>query len=267
MTLGVLYIKPLEVRYFVDRKNEIVKSLRESGFLSVTALAAQFGASVSTIRRDLDELVKTGAIVRTHGGAMASHQAALADRPVPHLAEKRSIGAAMAERVLEGQTVFIDTGSTCVEVARHLTNADITVVTHDLYIGLEILKKPSINLVFIGGELLPTRSHMWGPAAVDQLDRIHVNVAVFGASSVMSDGVYTNSSYSLEVQRKIRSIANEAFFVADSSKFGREFLYKILGFEDFTAGITDSRYSAIRAAAFPIPLIRVPVSTSSGLIS
>lgn len=108
---------------------------------------------------------------------------------------------------------------------------------------------------------------MWGPAAVDQLDRIRVNVAVFGASSVMTDGVYTNSSYSLEVQRKIRSIANEAFFVADSTKFGRESLYKILGFEDFTAGITDSRFSTIRAASFPIPLIRAPMTAQTGLIS
>ncbi len=251
----------------MSRQKDIVKALRESGFLSVVALAKEFEVSVSTIRRDLDELAQSGAIVRTHGGALPSHKAASSDRPVPHLAEKRAIGAAMAERILEGQTVFIDTGSTCVEVARHLAQKNITVVTHDLYIALEILKKPAINMVFIGGELLPMRSHMWGPAAVDQLDRLRVNVAVFGASSVMSDGVYTNSSYSLEVQRKIRSIAHEAFFVADSSKFGRDSFYRILGFDEFTAGITDSRLSSIRAAAFPIPLIRAPLSANTGLIA
>lgn len=245
----------------MSRQDDIVASLRETGFRTVVALAKDFDVSVSTLRRDLDELSQEGLVVRTHGGALPAGESG-STASVAHLAEKRAIGPIMAERILEGQTVFIDTGSTCIEVVRNLDQRNITVVTHDLFIGMEVLKKPLINLVFIGGELLPSRTHMWGPAAIDQLDKIRVNVAVFGASSVMGDGVYTNSSYSLEVQRKIRSIANQAFFVADSSKFGRESLYRILGFDDFTAGITDWRMSAMKAAAFPIPLIRAPIRSA-----
>ena len=76
----------------------------------------------------------------------------------PNRAEKRAIGPAMAERILDGQSVFIDSGSTCLEVARALDARRVTVVTHDLLVGLEILKKPSLNLVFVGGELLPNRT-------------------------------------------------------------------------------------------------------------
>lgn len=83
--------------------------------------------------------------VRTHGGALPSHKAASSDRPVPHL-ENAPSGQRWRNAFLEGQTVFIDTGSTCVEVARHLAQKNITVVTHDLYIALEILKKPAINI-------------------------------------------------------------------------------------------------------------------------
>ena len=57
----------------MSRQKDIVKALRESGFLSVVALAKEFEVSVSTIRRDLDELAQSGAIVRTHGGALPSH--------------------------------------------------------------------------------------------------------------------------------------------------------------------------------------------------
>ncbi|GGI02364.1 hypothetical protein ACFFGR_17030 [Arthrobacter liuii] len=65
------------------------------------------------------------------------------------------------------------------------------------------------------------------------------------------------SSYQVELKRKMKSIAAQAFFVADSSKFGREALFKVFGFEDFTAGITDDTLDPIRAAACPVPLIRV----------
>ena len=89
------------------------------------------------------------------------------------------------------------------------------------------------------------------------------DLPVFGAGAVMDDGIYASSSYSIELKRKMRSVAGEAFFVADSSKFGREALFKVFGFEDFTAGITDDGIDPIRAAHWPIPLIRAPKPSSS----
>ena len=252
----------------MTRREEIVRLVEQHGFQSVTALAAQFDVDTSTIRRDLDRLGAQGAINRTHGGAAAVVPALEQGKGSVrgmHLAEKRAIGAAMAERVLEGQTVLLDGGSTCLEVARHLAHDRLTVVTHDLHVGLEIASKPQINLVFIGGELLPTTTSMWGPTSIQQLEHLRVNVAVFGAGTVMDDGIYSATSYAIELKRKMRSIASEAFFVADSSKFGREALFKVFGFDDFTAGITDATLDPIRAAHFPIPLIRTrPEAMSPG---
>jgi DeoR/GlpR family transcriptional regulator of sugar metabolism len=156
--------------------------------------------------------------------------------------------------------VLLDSGTTCLEVARHLNHSRLTVVTHDLLVGIELSRKPQINLVFIGGELLPNSTSMWGPTSLQQLENMRVNVAVFGAGAVMDDGIYASSSYSIELKRKMRSIASEAFFVADSTKFGREALFKVFGFDDFTAGITDDAIDPIRAARWAIPLIRVNAS-------
>jgi DeoR family fructose operon transcriptional repressor len=178
--------------------------------------------------------------------------------------EKEAIGAATADRSLENQTVLLDSGTTCLEVAKHLNHSRLTVVTHDLLVGIEVSRKPRINLVFIGGELLPGSTSMWGPASLQQLENMRVNVAVFGAGAVMDDGIYASSSYSIELKRKMRSVAGEAFFVADSSKFGREALFKVFGFEDFTAGITDDGIDPIRAAHWPIPLIRAPIAPNPG---
>jgi DeoR family fructose operon transcriptional repressor len=248
----------------MTRREQIVQLVEQHGFQSVAALAARFDVDTSTIRRDLDRLAAEGAITRTHGGAAAAAMHTFEHGRVHggnlHHAEKQAIGAAMAERILEGQTILLDGGSTCLEVARHLTHDRLTVVTHDLHVGLEIASKPQINLVFVGGELLPTTTSMWGPASVQQLENLRVNVAVFGAGTVMDDGIYASTSYQTELKRKMRSIASQAFFVADSSKFGREALFKVFGFEDFTAGITDSTLDPLRASHFPVPIIRVRVS-------
>lgn len=246
----------------MSRHQQIVKLIEQRGFSSVAALARHFAVDASTIRRDLDRLAAEGQVVRTHGGAAAvvadrhAESAVGPDTNDPRLPEKRAIGAAMAERIHEGQTILIDGGTTCLEVARHLDHSRLTVVTHDLHVGLEISTKPQINLVFIGGELLPTSTSMWGPTSIQQLENMRVNVAVFGVGTVMDDGIYASSSYSIELKRKMRSIASEAFFVADSTKFGREALFRVFGFEDFTAGITDATLDPIRAARFPVPVIR-----------
>ena len=198
-------------------------------------------------------------VQRTHGGAIpidAGNNADQLDTDL-HAAEKAAIGGAMADRILDGQIVLLDGGSTTLEVARHLTKRRLTVVTNDLRVAHEIAQRRSAHLVFIGGELLPDVYTMWGPASVLQLENLRVDVAVFGADTVCDDGLYHTSSYEVELKRLMRSIAKEAFFVADSSKFGREALFKVLDVSDFTAGITDDLLNPLRASQFPIPLIQV----------
>lgn len=246
----------------MSRRQDIVELIEERGFQTVAALARTYGVDASTIRRDLDRLATEEKIRRTHGGAAPAAPVSPARAPSLQMRDKQAIGAATAERILENQTVLLDSGTTCLEVARHLNHDHLTVVTHDLLVGIEVARKPQINLVFIGGELLPTTTSMWGPTSLQQLENMRINVAVFGAGAVMDDGIYASSSYSIELKRKMRSVASEAFFVADSSKFGREALFKVFGFEDFTAGITDDAIDPIRAARWPVPLIRASTQNS-----
>ncbi len=242
----------------MSRHAQIVELLLERGFRSVSELADEFGVTASTVRRDLEQLERRDLVQRTHGGALPVRQT---DAPFDlketlHRREKVAIGKAMADRILDGQTVLLDSGSTTLEVARHLNSARLTVVTNDLKIGTVIAERQSAHLVFIGGELLPNVYTMWGPTSVQQIQNLRVNVAVFGADTVMEDGIYNTSSYEVELKRTMRSIANAAFFVADSSKFGREALFKVFDLGGFTAGITDRMLDPLRAATFPVPLIQ-----------
>lgn len=243
----------------MNRQADIVQRLQQTGFQSVVELAQEFLVSSATIRRDLEKLEQMEMVRRTHGGAYPVRQA---DAPYVikesfHHKEKVAIGRAMAERVLEGQTVLLDSGSTTLEVAKFLRDTRLTVVTNDLRIANEIAKKRNAHLVMIGGELLPNVYSLWGPSALQQIEHLRVDVAIFGADTVNEDGLFNNNSYELELKRTMRSIANSAFFVADSSKFGREALFRVLDMDTFTAGITDDLLDPIRASRFPVPIISV----------
>lgn len=243
----------------MSRQAVILDLIQMSGYQSVGELAEQLDVDPSTIRRHLERLEKIELVQRTHGGAYPIPQAetpALFKQSL-HRREKVAIGKAMADRVLDGQVIMLDGGSTTLEVARHLNRSRVTVVTNDLRIGLEIASKRGTNLVFIGGELLPDVYTMWGPTAIQQIEQLRVDVAIFGADTVNESGIYNISSYEMESKRTMMSIASQAFFVADSSKFHREALFKVFDFESFTAGITDDFLDPIAASQLPIPIIRV----------
>ncbi|GAB3281098.1 DeoR/GlpR family DNA-binding transcription regulator [Microbacterium lacusdiani] len=248
----------------MSRHAEMVEVLRDSGFQTVGELASRFQVTASTIRRDLERLEHLELVRRTHGGAMPVSQSETprSFREELKVAEKSAIGKAMAERILEGQTILLDGGTTMLEVARNLAQQRLTVVTNDLRVAIEIAQRPSFHLAFLGGELLPNGFRMWGPTTVQQLSTLRVDVAVFGADTVSEDGIYSTSSYEIEQKRAMRAIAKEAFFVADSSKFGREALFKVLDIVDFTAGITDELLDPLRASRFPIPVIQAPTTST-----
>jgi DeoR/GlpR family transcriptional regulator of sugar metabolism len=238
----------------MSRQPKIVQRLTESGFQSVTQLADAFGVTASTVRRDLEQLEARQLVQRTHGGALPVKASADFDmKGSQHRREKAAIGAAMAERIRDGQTVLLDSGTTSLEVARHLTRSRLTVVTNDLQIGLTIAQRRSARLLFIGGELLSNDVSMWGPTAVQQLHGLRVDVTVAGCDAVMHDGIYSTSSYEIELKRAMIAIANEAYIVADSSKFGRDALFRCSDLAPFTAAVTDEN---VEIDDFPLPLVR-----------
>lgn len=241
------------------RQAKLLAVLEADGFATIRQLAGRFEVNESTIRRDLYLLERDRLIERTHGGALPVREEdkpSYLKEPI-NQREKAAIGAAMAERILDNQTVLLDSGSTTLEVARRLKGNRLTVITNDLQIGYEIAKNRSAHLVFIGGELLQGVFTIWGATAIEQMKRMTVDVAVFGADAVSQEGITNTSSYEIELKQAMLGCANEAFLVADSSKFGRSALFHVCGFEKFTAGITDDYLDPILAAGFPIPIIRV----------
>src|ERR1700677_2254414 len=107
-----------------DRHRLIAQAVRESGSATVPELAELTGASEMTIRRDLDALAAQGALERVRGGArtllLRGEEPPFALRAHEAADAKRRIAAEVARLIADGETVLLDSGTTCLEVARLL---------------------------------------------------------------------------------------------------------------------------------------------------
>ena len=120
-----------------ERQKRVLEIVRQRNAVRVDELCEALSVSPATIRRDLEILEGEGSVRRVHGGAVDGH--ARLDEPLfddkTGLAgeEKRRIARQAYVRIREGDTVYLDGGSTILELARLLRDrGDITVVTNSL---------------------------------------------------------------------------------------------------------------------------------------
>src|SRR5580704_19493172 len=141
------------------RQSEIVSQLRQSGRVAVEDLSTQFGVTLQTIRRDLNEMSEAKLAVRVHGGAIiASGVANLAyeARQLVAHQHKRLIGEAAARLVPDNASLLINIGTTTEEVAKALAgHSGLLVITNNLHVANELYRNKSIEVIITGGAIRP----------------------------------------------------------------------------------------------------------------
>ena len=142
-----------------ERRNQILALLRKQSMVKIPELAKAFGVSVITIRRDLDELVRTGQVQKVYGGAILAQQAdpepeaqrLFHARLAHNHREKMMIGMAAAKLVKDSETIILNIGTTALEVAKHLDDHEnLTVLTNSIPI-LNQLANTRLNVYSLGG--------------------------------------------------------------------------------------------------------------------
>lgn len=207
-------------------------------------LAQRFGVTPMTIRRDLETLEERGEIVRTHGGAMRAAPAvarfAFNKRRQTRIAEKRAIAAAAAQRVAPGMNVILDTGTTTLEIARHLTGvAELRVLTSSLAVASRLFAHENIELILLGGTVRRGSPDLTGRLTEGNLQSYRTDIAFIGADAVDPDGLYTDSESIAQVSRAMIASSKQTVLVADSSKFGRTAFAKFASWPDVDATVVD----------------------------
>lgn len=177
-------------RFVQERQQRMAELLKSRGRVEVAALAAEYGVSDDTIRRDLRQLAARGLVQKTHGGAVALNTGVMTSqqRATVMPAAKQAIARTAAGLVQPHQTLFIDGGSTALALAQ-LLRADgmprpLTVVTHALDVFLTLAEAPQLRPVLAGGEWLPVHRVFEGEQAVATLRAHRADIAFLGACAL-----------------------------------------------------------------------------------
>lgn len=225
------------------RHDEILRRLAADGTVSITELAGFFDVSRETIRRDLKHLAERGQLDLVHGGAtlFEGTEPALTQRSQENAAAKAAIGRAAAGLVQDGMVVFLDSGTTTLAVAHALSGRqNLTICTTSLAIALHMCRQPHVRVHMLGGEIDPAEESAVGIDALEAISHFRVDVAFLGAGGISPEGEVTDFTRNGAEQRsRMVAAAAKAYFLLDSSKFGRLTPMRIPRFEAAAAVIVD----------------------------
>lgn len=232
-----------------ERRRAVLELLEKQGRVTVEELTRQFGVSAVTARGDLDVLSTAGALVRSHGGAVRPLNPAqdypLEVKKTMYHAEKIRIARAATQLIQNHQTVILDSGTTCAEIAANLRRTKpmaLTVITHALNIAVELSRAANVSLIMIGGILRQVSSSFVGPQAEQMVRDLHADhffLAVDGLD--MEVGLTTPDILEAQLNALMMKAAREVTVVADASKFGRRSLSVIGDLKSVKRVITDDR--------------------------
>lgn len=207
-----------------ERKAHIQAVLRRDGRVVAKTLSRQLDLSEDTIRRDLRELASEGLLQRVHGGALPASPATadFASRLGLATSAKRAIGQAAARMVRPGQVVFLDGGTTAVQVARHLdAGLTATIVTHSPSVAVELVGHPGVSVELIGGRLFKHSLVAVGAAAIEAILRVRADVYFMGVTGLHPEiGLTTGDPEEAAVKRAISRQAAETVVLASREKLG-----------------------------------------------
>ena len=207
------------------RHEEILSQLAQTGRVGVTSIAATLAVSDETIRRDLKMLEERGLLRRIHGGAVLprlDQERPLVERSQLNSREKGRV-AALAEGLVEdGMSVFIDTGTTTLALARRLTTRKLTVTTNSIDLALLLADSPArVNLT--PGTLRPKDNALVGYDTVDYARRHFFDLAIMGiAACDLAQGWMDYEEHESVLRRALRGQTRRSVLLADSRKFGRQ---------------------------------------------
>jgi DeoR/GlpR family transcriptional regulator of sugar metabolism len=234
--------------------------IKREGGVSVAELARAYDVSPITVHRDLEQLAAEGLVERVHGGARAL--APPADAVIPTAwsqragqasAAKEAIAARAAELVSPGSTIFLDSSSSTLVLARRLMEDppnELTLVTSSPAIAYEMQAEP-VHVVVTPGELDQHMKMLAGRWTVEFLAQLNFDAAFVSCAGItLEEGLTTARRPLADVITAAQASAQRTVALIDSTKFGRASLLTIMAADELDLIITDPGLSADEASAF-----------------
>lgn len=239
-----------EKRVVDGRRAKVLEMVQKTGDVKVEDMADFFHVSRMTIRRDLQYLEDQKLLLRYYGGARSGDQEA--EEFVDEVSLARTKIAKYAATLVEdGDTIFINTSRTALDVLSYIGAKDVTVITNN---GNAIGKKHSadVTVALTGGELRYIKGAMVGDIAVNSLMRVTAKKSFIGCSGLsVESGMTTEYLNEVQINETMFSrVTQKAYIVTDSSKLGHNSSFVSCMINKITDIITDDNASEEMVAAF-----------------
>lgn len=227
-----------------ERKDLLVARLRREGKLVARDLAAEFGVSEDSVRRDLRDLAAAGICQRVHGGALPASPAvgSHAKRAGIVPESKRRVAAVAAGMITQGTTVILDGGTTGLAVAAALRpDLAATIITHSPVTAAALTDHPAADVIILGGRLHKRSSCACGAAAAEAASGITADLFLLVVAGIHPKaGLTAGDPDEAAIRRILVGRAADTYVVASIEKLGTVAPYAVVGLSDVAGIITDA---------------------------
>ncbi len=228
------------------RRTKILEYLRRDGKVQVSQLSHDLGATPVTIRNDLTALERDGYLVRVQGGALRAARASqepagTARGQIARTEQKQAIASAVSSLISDGDTIFINSGTTTQFVAAALhSHLHLKVVTNSLSVAMDLGGVPTFHVLLLGGGINTQYGFISGSDAQEQLRRYQADWAILSVDGCSVEGGLT--TYHAEeaiLNATMIQRAKKTMIVADHTKIGRTGFAHVCGIGDSLMLLTD----------------------------
>ncbi|WP_330927585.1 DeoR/GlpR family DNA-binding transcription regulator [Enterococcus sp. BWB1-3] len=208
-----------------ERHKKIKELLEQQSIVKSQDLTSYLNASESTIRRDLQDLEKAGLLERIHGGAKIKNdlgtEQSMIEKSVKNVQNKQLIAETAADQVADGDVIYLDAGTTTLEMIPFLALKKITAVTNSVHHAAKLVDL-NINTIILGGTLKLSTKAIIGASGMEQLQQFRFNKAFMGMNGVHPEfGLTTPDPEEAALKRLAIQHADQAFILADQSKLNK----------------------------------------------
>lgn len=219
----------------------------EVGRIEVAQLAADFGVSQVTVRKDLNELEAQGLLRREHGFAVVGSSDDMRTRLAVNYPVKREIALAAASTVADGETVMIESGSSCALLAEELcTNRrGVTIITNSAFIAGFVRKAPSPDVILLGGAYQSESQVCVGPLLRAMTEKLFVDKLFVGVDGFLAETGFTaRDVMRAEAVRLLATSAREVTVLTESAKFGTRGAVQLFATDEVARVVTNGPVEA-----------------------
>ena len=227
-----------------ERHRQIQRLVQAKGFITIDALAREFGVTPQTVRRDINTLSELNLIQRFHGGAGAAsstENVAYSQRKILCYQEKQKIAQMVARQIPDHASLFINIGTTTEAIAQALSNHKrLRVITNNLNVASIMSTNENFEVIVAGGLVRHRDCGIIGEATIDFIQQFRVDYGIIGISGIDIDGTLLDFDYrEVRAARAIIDNSRKVFLAADYTKFGRNAMVRLGNITEIDALFTD----------------------------